>query len=40
MKIVKIVLVLGLLFLAGCQTMNGLGKDLQMVTEPYVAGQN
>jgi predicted small secreted protein len=22
-------------YLSGCQTMNGLGRDLQKVTEPY-----
>jgi predicted small secreted protein len=40
MKIVAIIFVFWLLLvLSGCQTVNGLGKDLQMMTEPYVVSE-
>lgn len=31
----KIGFILGLVFLMGCHTIQGIGKDLQKVTSPY-----
>ena len=36
-RVLEVVLVLGLVYmLAGCNMINGLGKDLVSMTEPHI----
>ena len=35
-RLLEVLLILGVVYLAGCHTINGVGRDLEKVTAPYV----
>ena len=35
-RLLEVLLILGILYLAGCHTINGVGKDLEKMTSKYV----